>query len=54
MIEASCTSCSISGTVTAAENAQIFDSTLSKADIGEPDALDRTGGTQRVLERKWC
>ena len=36
-----------------AENAQIFDFTLSKADMAELDALDRTGGTQRALERKW-
>ena len=36
-----------------AENAQIFDFTLSKADMAELDALDRTSGTQRALERKW-
>jgi len=36
-----------------AENAQIFDFTLSNADMAELDALDRTGGTQRALERKW-
>lgn len=36
-----------------AENAQIFDFRLSNADIAELDALDRTGGTQRALERKW-
>jgi diketogulonate reductase-like aldo/keto reductase len=36
-----------------AENAQIFDFTLSGEDMGELDALDRTGGTQRALERKW-
>jgi diketogulonate reductase-like aldo/keto reductase len=36
-----------------AENAQIFDFTLSSADMAELDALDRTGGTQRALERKW-
>ncbi len=36
-----------------AENAQIFDFTLSLEDIAELDALDRTGGTQRALERKW-
>jgi len=36
-----------------AENGQIFDFKLSDADIAELDALDRTGGTQRALERKW-
>ena len=36
-----------------AENAQIFDFTLSQADMAELDALDRTGGTERALERKW-
>jgi diketogulonate reductase-like aldo/keto reductase len=36
-----------------AENAQIFDFTLSIEDMAELDALDRTGGTQRALERKW-
>ena len=36
-----------------AENAQIFDFTLSNADMAELDALDHTGGTQRALERKW-
>jgi diketogulonate reductase-like aldo/keto reductase len=36
-----------------AENAQISDFTLSNADMAELDALDRTGGTQRALERKW-
>ncbi len=36
-----------------AENAQIFDFTLSNAGMAELDALDRTGGTQRALERKW-
>jgi diketogulonate reductase-like aldo/keto reductase len=36
-----------------AENAQIFDFTLSNADMAELDALDRTGGTQRALEHKW-
>jgi diketogulonate reductase-like aldo/keto reductase len=36
-----------------AENAQIFDFTLSNADMTELDALDRTAGTQRALERKW-
>ena len=36
-----------------AENAQIFDFTLSDADMAELDGLDRTDGTQRALERKW-
>jgi hypothetical protein len=36
-----------------AENAPIFDFTLSNADMAELDAFDRTGGTQRALERKW-
>ncbi len=36
-----------------AENAQIFDFTLSDADMADLDALDRTGGTHRALERKW-
>ena len=36
-----------------AENAQIFDFRLSDADMAELDALDRTGGTERALERKW-
>jgi diketogulonate reductase-like aldo/keto reductase len=36
-----------------AENAQLFDFTLSNADMAELDALDRSGGTQRALERKW-
>lgn len=35
------------------ENAQIFDFTLSDRDIATLDALDRTGGTDRALERKW-
>ena len=34
-----------------AENAQIFDFTLSSADMAELDALDRTGGTDRARER---
>ena len=34
-------------------NAQIFDFTLSDQDMAELDALDRTGGTDRALERKW-
>ena len=36
-----------------AENAEIFDFRLSNADMAELDALDRTGGTERALERKW-
>jgi diketogulonate reductase-like aldo/keto reductase len=36
-----------------AENAQIFDFTLSEQDMAELDALDRTGGTDRALERGW-
>jgi 2,5-diketo-D-gluconate reductase A len=36
-----------------AENAQIFDFSLSAEDLAELDALDRTGGTDRALERKW-
>jgi diketogulonate reductase-like aldo/keto reductase len=36
-----------------AENAQVFDFTLSAEDIAELDALDRTGGTDRALERNW-
>jgi 2,5-diketo-D-gluconate reductase A len=36
-----------------AENAEIFEFTLSEADMAELDALDRTGGTDRALERKW-
>jgi diketogulonate reductase-like aldo/keto reductase len=35
------------------ENAQIFDFTLLGEDLGSLDALDRTGGTGRALERKW-
>ena len=36
-----------------AENAQVFDFTLSDRDLEALDALDRTGGTDRALERKW-
>jgi diketogulonate reductase-like aldo/keto reductase len=36
-----------------AENAQIFDFTLSDEDMAELDALDQTAGTERALERKW-
>jgi diketogulonate reductase-like aldo/keto reductase len=36
-----------------AENAQVFDFTLSEQDIAELDQLDRTGGTGVALEDKW-
>jgi diketogulonate reductase-like aldo/keto reductase len=36
-----------------AENAQIFDFALSDEDMAELDALDRTGGTERAVERRW-
>ena len=36
-----------------AENAQIFDFTLSDEDVAALDALDRTNGTDRALERPW-
>jgi len=36
-----------------AENAAVFDFTLSAEDLAELDALDRTGGTDRALESKW-
>lgn len=36
-----------------AENAQLFDFTLSDDDMAELDQLDRTGGTDHALERKW-
>jgi len=35
------------------ENAQIFDFTLSDQDMAALDALDRTHGTDRALERPW-
>jgi 2,5-diketo-D-gluconate reductase A len=35
------------------ENAEVFDFSLSPEDMAELDALDRTGGTDRALERKW-
>jgi diketogulonate reductase-like aldo/keto reductase len=35
------------------ENAQVFDFSLSVDDMDELDALDRTGGAGRALERKW-
>jgi diketogulonate reductase-like aldo/keto reductase len=36
-----------------AENAQIFDFTLSQRDMTELDALDQTDGTSRALEDRW-
>ena len=36
-----------------AENAQLFDFTLTDEDVAQLDQLDRTGGTERALERKW-
>jgi diketogulonate reductase-like aldo/keto reductase len=36
-----------------AENAQIFDFTLSDEDMADIDALDQTNGTDRALERPW-
>ena len=36
-----------------AENAQIFDFTLSDEDMAALDALDQTNGTDRALERPW-
>jgi diketogulonate reductase-like aldo/keto reductase len=35
------------------QNAQVFDFTLSDADMAALDALDRTGQTDRALERTW-
>jgi 2,5-diketo-D-gluconate reductase A len=35
------------------ENAQLFDFTLSDADLAALDALDRTGGTDAARESKW-
>jgi diketogulonate reductase-like aldo/keto reductase len=35
------------------ENARIFDFTLSEQDMAALDALDRTTGTDRALERPW-
>jgi diketogulonate reductase-like aldo/keto reductase len=35
------------------ENAQIFDFVLSDQDMAALDALDRTNGTDRALERTW-
>jgi diketogulonate reductase-like aldo/keto reductase len=36
-----------------AENAQVFDFTLSDKDMAELDELDRTTGTDRAVERRW-
>ena len=36
-----------------AENAQVFDLSLSDQDMAELDALDRTGGTKEARETKW-
>jgi len=36
-----------------AENAKLFDFSLSDEQMAELDALDETGGTTRALERKW-
>ena len=35
------------------ENSHVFDFTLTADDMAELDGLDRTGGTDRALERKW-
>jgi diketogulonate reductase-like aldo/keto reductase len=35
------------------ENGQVFDFTLSDADVEALDGLDRTGGTDLALERPW-
>lgn len=35
------------------ENAQVFDFALGDEDLRTLDALDRTGGTDRALERPW-
>jgi diketogulonate reductase-like aldo/keto reductase len=35
------------------QNAQALDFTLSEQHMATLDALDRTGGTDRALERKW-
>jgi 2,5-diketo-D-gluconate reductase A len=35
------------------ENGQLFDFTLSDADMAALDALDRTGGTDAGREGKW-
>jgi len=35
------------------EKAEVFDFTLSAADMAELDALDETRATDRALEEKW-
>ena len=35
------------------QNAQVFDFALSDEDMAALDELDRTGGTDRALERRW-
>ena len=36
-----------------AENSQVFDFALSNEDMAQLDKLDRTGGTDRAVERAW-
>ena len=36
-----------------AENGQVFDFELTDEDMSQLDELDRTGGTDRALERRW-
>ena len=36
-----------------AENSRVFDFALSDVDLEQLDRLDRTGGTDCALERKW-
>jgi 2,5-diketo-D-gluconate reductase A len=36
-----------------AENGQVFDFELTDEDLARLDELDRTGGTELALERKW-
>ena len=36
-----------------AQNADVFDFTLSDADMAALDALDATGGTDRAREGRW-
>ena len=36
-----------------AENGQVFDFELTDADMARLDEFDRTGGTDRALERRW-
>jgi diketogulonate reductase-like aldo/keto reductase len=35
------------------ENAHVFDFELGDGELSELDGLDRTGGTDRALERPW-